>query len=82
MMLFLQVATAQTEEMQTEEVSRIFSILKRRFKENANKPLCYFTFVVNPNSFVLTVENVFHTSFLIRDQHALITTGNIIIYFI
>jgi len=68
-----QVSSSRGEEVQTEEVSRIYQVLKRRFKENGNQPLCFFTFVINPESFVLTIENVFHTSFLIRDQHALIT---------
>jgi len=68
-----QVSSSRGEEVQTEEVSRIYQVLKRRFKENSNQPLCFFTFVINPDSFVLTIENVFHTSFLIRDQHALIT---------
>uniref|UniRef100_A0A2P2I9A4 Non-structural maintenance of chromosomes element 4 n=1 Tax=Hirondellea gigas TaxID=1518452 RepID=A0A2P2I9A4_9CRUS len=67
-----QISSAEEEEVQTEEVSRIYSVLKKRFKENGNRPVCFYSFVVNPHSFVLTIENVFHTSFLIRDQHALI----------
>ncbi|KAF2344561.1 Non-structural maintenance of chromosome element 4 C-terminal [Trinorchestia longiramus] len=68
------VLSTQGEEMQTEEVSRIYGILKKRFRENGNKPVCFFSFIVNPHSFVATIENTFHTSFLIRDQHALITS--------
>ncbi|KAA0202118.1 hypothetical protein HAZT_HAZT001951 [Hyalella azteca] len=68
------VAFVQSEEMQTEEVSRIFGILKRRFRENGNRPLCFFSFIINPHSFVATIENVFHCSFLLRDGHALITS--------
>ena len=29
-------------------------------------PLCYFEFVLNPDSFGQTIENIFYASFLIR----------------
>ncbi|XP_042205773.1 EP300-interacting inhibitor of differentiation 3-like isoform X2 [Homarus americanus] len=61
---------ATGEEKQTEEVTRIMRILKARYKENGNHPVCFFSFIVNPESFSLTTENLFHTSFLLREQYA------------
>ncbi|XP_071543268.1 non-structural maintenance of chromosomes element 4 homolog A isoform X1 [Panulirus ornatus] len=67
------MASVVGEERQTEEVSRIFKILKTRHRECGNRPVCFFSFVINPNSYSLTTENLFHTSFLLRDQYAVIT---------
>ncbi|XP_068219021.1 uncharacterized protein Nse4 [Palaemon carinicauda] len=54
------------EERQTSELTRISNILKKNFKENNKKPLCFFRFAVNPNSYSYTVENIFHISFLVN----------------
>ncbi|XP_042871615.1 non-structural maintenance of chromosomes element 4 homolog A-like isoform X2 [Penaeus japonicus] len=63
------------EERQTEEVLRLYRILNRRYHESGNRPVCFFSFVVNPDSYPLTAENLFHTSFLIREQHAVVEEG-------
>nr|CAD7409354.1 unnamed protein product [Timema cristinae] len=45
----------------------VMSVLAEAMKTNDNKPLCYFRFVVDPHSFSNTIENIFHTSFMVRD---------------
>nr|XP_027231975.1 non-structural maintenance of chromosomes element 4 homolog A-like isoform X10 [Penaeus vannamei] len=63
------------EERQTEEVLRLYKILNRRYRESGNHPVCFFSFVVNPDSYPLTAENLFHTSFLVREQLAVVEEG-------
>ncbi len=42
--------------------------LVKRYKEGGRRePVCYFSFVIDPDSFGRTVENVFHVSFLVKE---------------
>ena len=66
---------SNSEERQTEEVNRIFAVLKRRYRENGMKPLCYYKFVINPHSYCYTIENIFHTSFLVNLYRAHVIEG-------
>lgn len=52
------------------EVERVFSVLKKFHKKLKQQPICYYTFVVNPESFSRTIENIFYVSFLIKDGYA------------
>ncbi|NXR45985.1 NSE4A protein, partial [Hippolais icterina] len=55
------------QEATEKEVERILRILQTHFENDPNTPISYFDFVIDPNSFARTVENMFHVSFLIRD---------------
>ncbi|NWZ16269.1 NSE4A protein, partial [Agelaius phoeniceus] len=61
------------QEATEKEVERILRILQTHFENDrifaspANTPISFFDFVIDPNSFARTVENVFHVSFLSRD---------------
>ncbi|XP_077480723.1 non-structural maintenance of chromosomes element 4 homolog A isoform X2 [Stigmatopora argus] len=57
-----------TEQEATEkEVDRILSILKDSHQAYPSSQIPYYKFVIDPDSFSRSIENIFHTSFLIRD---------------
>lgn len=55
------------QEATEKEVERILGFLKGYHQDDPSTPISYYEFVIDPNSFSRTVENMFHTSFLIRD---------------
>ncbi|XP_054654639.1 non-structural maintenance of chromosomes element 4 homolog A [Dunckerocampus dactyliophorus] len=55
------------QEATEKEVERILACLKSYHQDDPSLPISYYEFVIDPNSFSRTVENIFHTSFLIRD---------------
>lgn len=64
------------QEATEKEVERILGCLQSYFADDPDSPISYYEFVIDPTSFSRTVENMFHTSFLVRDGLAKIFLDN------
>jgi len=65
---------AEKSENQTEQlVTHTWKVLIEKWRENQKRSLNLFEFVIDPNCFGNTVENMFHVSFLIKDGRAEVT---------
>ncbi|KAL5015746.1 hypothetical protein ScPMuIL_005335 [Solemya velum] len=60
----------QKNEATTAEVERVLAQLQKYYEESEKNPICFFEFILNPHSFGQTIENLFYSSFLIRDGYA------------
>ncbi|XP_062971851.1 EP300-interacting inhibitor of differentiation 3 [Cynocephalus volans] len=61
---------SSNQETTEKEVERILGLLQTYFRKYPDTPVSYFEFVIDPNSFSRTVENIFYVSFIIRDGFA------------
>lgn len=61
---------SSNQEATEKEVERILGLLQTYFLKYPDTPVSYFEFVIDPNSFSRTVENIFYVSFIIRDGFA------------
>lgn len=67
---------AEKSENQTEQlVTHVISTLIQKWKENERRSLDFFKFVIDPDCFGNTVENMFHMSFLIKDGRVAFKIG-------
>ena len=51
-------------------VTHVFKCLVLNWRENNKEAINYFKFVIDPNCFGSSIENMFHVSFLIKDGRA------------
>lgn len=61
------------EESTTKDVARVLDSLKKECETRGR--VHYFKFLIDPDSFAHTVENMFHFSFLVKDGRAGVTLG-------
>uniref|UniRef100_A0A8D8PR24 Non-structural maintenance of chromosomes element 4 n=1 Tax=Cacopsylla melanoneura TaxID=428564 RepID=A0A8D8PR24_9HEMI len=54
----------------TEIVSKIEKRLALNYKRNGKRPISFFHFTLDPTSYTRSIENIFHTSFMFRDNRA------------
>jgi hypothetical protein len=69
------VEKSQTD-MTEEEVQKVLKVLNKVYRARKEKPIGYLEFVVDPFSFGSTVENIFHVSFLVKDNLAKIALSS------
>lgn len=65
-----------TEEGNDKAVQHMKKVLKHYFKHNGNRPIGFFDCVLDPNSFHRTVENIFHISFLMKNNFCAVKQEN------
>jgi len=68
--------TAEKSENQTEQlVTHVITTLIAKWHENEKRSVDFFKFVIDPECFGNTVENMFHVSFLIKDGRVAFKIG-------
>jgi len=62
----------RSEDLTEELVTKVFKSLVVKYKRAKRRPIDYFTFVLDPDSFGTSIENMFHVSFLVKEGKAAI----------
>lgn len=57
-------------------VQNVYKVLVEKFRENGRKPINFFKFVLHPLNFGTTIENLFHVSFLIKENKVAVRICN------
>jgi len=65
-----------TEQKTDRLVNSTRKILENIYKQGGKKPVGYFEFVIDPESFGNTVENMFHVSFLVKQRVVCLTVDD------
>ena len=55
----------EEEEETAKMVERVLRALRDNYKKKGKQPLDYFQFIIDPESFSKTIQNMFHVSFLV-----------------
>ncbi|KAJ1525707.1 hypothetical protein ONE63_008918 [Megalurothrips usitatus] len=65
-----------TDEGNDKAVQHLKKVLKRQFRSNGDQPIGFFDCVLDPHSFHHTVENIFHLSFLMKNNFCAVKQEN------
>ncbi|TRY73413.1 hypothetical protein TCAL_14658 [Tigriopus californicus] len=68
--------TEKSDNLTEAMVQAAYGSLVTYFKANGKRPINYFEFVIDPQSFGSTVENVFHVSFLVKENRVRFSIQN------
>ena len=73
--------SAELGEQTIKHIMHIKRCLVKHYKAANYSPIDYFEFVIDPDSFAKTVENMFHVSFLIKVSRYIQTVQSIVTRF-
>ncbi|GFT47315.1 EP300-interacting inhibitor of differentiation 3 [Nephila pilipes] len=62
-------AISNQQDVMLQSAERILSIFKRLVKKSESGMLCFYEFVVDPQSFTRTIENIFLVSLLVKEGY-------------